>query len=63
MSFRHPIPWKAVLETIVRQRRRDGKRGMSGVDYWAVLDARGVFVVQGLDEDTAREIADEAKEA
>lgn len=58
MSAMHPRPWKAVHETSVRERRRDGKRGSWNTEYWAVLDARGVFVAQGLDKDTAQEIAE-----
>ena len=58
MSVAHPRPWTAVLETTVKERRSDGKRGTVAVEYWAVLDSRGFFVAQGLDEDTALEIAD-----
>ena len=35
-----------------------GKRGKVNVEYWAVIDARGEFVAEGLDKDTALEIAD-----
>lgn len=59
MSARHPRPWRAVLETTVRERRADGRRGFRNVEYWAVLDARDAFLTQGLDEQTAREIAQE----
>lgn len=61
MSAAHPRPWTAKLETAVKEPRRDGKRGRVAVEYWAVLDARGAFVVQGLDECTALEIADEVE--
>lgn len=58
MSKAHPKPWYVLLETTVKERRRDGKRGKVAVEYWAVLDARGAFIAEGLDEETAREIAD-----
>ena len=58
MSNMHPKPWFASLETTVKERRRDGKRGKVAVEYWAVLDARGAFIAEGLDEETARAIAD-----
>ena len=57
MSNMHPRPWYASLETTVKERRRDGKRGKTAVEYWAVLDARGMFIAEGLDGETAREIA------
>ena len=63
MSLAHPRPWLAWYETTVKERRRDGKRGYINVEYWGVVDARGVFIAEGLDEDTAREIADKADRA
>lgn len=56
MSKIHPKPWNAEYETSVMVNRKR-------VDIWAVLDARGAFLVEGIDEETAREIADgETKE-
>ena len=59
MSLAHPKPWVAKRETVVKEPRRDGRRGRVAVEYWAVVDARGTFIAQGLDENTALEIADE----
>lgn len=58
MSKIHPKPWSAMHETTVKERRRDGKRGTVAVEYWGVVDARGAFIAEGLDEETASEIAD-----
>jgi hypothetical protein len=63
MSRKHPRPWTAILETTVREKHLDGKRGTVLREYWAVTDARCFFVVQGLDEETAREIAGEKEES
>lgn len=57
MSLKHPHPWTARFEAVVKAPRLDGKRGTRAVEYWLVLDARGFIVADGLDETTAREIA------
>lgn len=47
MSARHPTPWRAEGQGIHDRLR---------CEYWAVLDRNGIFVMDALDETTAREI-------
>lgn len=50
MSAKHPTPW-----TI--EGGDNGKRGKLRREWANILDARGVYVVDGMDCATAREIA------
>jgi hypothetical protein len=49
MSARHPTPWTIQLGD-------NGKRGKARAEWASILDANGVFVAEGLDESTAKEI-------
>lgn len=49
MSAQHPTPWRAEGQGIHDRLRHE---------YWAVLDRRGIFVMDALDETTACEIVD-----
>ncbi len=49
MSARHPTPWTIQLGD-------NGRRGKARLEWAAILDANGVFVAEGLDESTAKEI-------
>ncbi len=49
MSARNPTPWTIQLGD-------NGKRGKASAEWASILDAHGVFVAEGLDESTAREI-------
>jgi hypothetical protein len=51
MSAKHPTPW-----TI--EDGDNGKRGKARAEWAYILDARGVYVVDGMDCATAREIAE-----
>lgn len=53
MSARHPTPWRAEGQGIHDRLRSE---------YWAVLDRNGIFVMDALDETTAREIVDAVNE-
>ena len=53
MSNRHPTPWR--MEVFDNKRR-----GLYHQHWASVLDGRGEFIVEGLDEATAKEIVENA---
>ena len=55
MSAKHPTPW-----TI--EGGDNGKRGKLRREWAYILDARGVYVVDGMDLATAREIVEAVNE-
>lgn len=53
MSNRHPTPWR--MEVFDNKRR-----GLYHQHWASVIDGRGEFIVEGLDEATAKEIVENA---